>query len=332
MSIYSSGKYDETGAGGSNVRRVSRFAGLAAALFLHAPVVAQVQAGTVITNVATLHVPVAGAADRTIASNEATLIVGELLDVALVRSGGATGAVAVGSDGATAAVTLVNRGNGQEAFAIVATPADAAVTVRLIAIDRDGDGRYDAARDTLLADAKTPVLAPGASLALLVVLDAPAATTGTAALAVTASATTGSGAPGTVFAGQGDGNGDALVGATGATAQVTVPIATSDPAAPTLAKTQRVVAPDGSATAIRGAIVTYTLAARFPAATAGARVRDAVPAGTVYVPGSLTLDAAALSDGADGDAGRFDGTAIEVALGDVATAATRSVQFQVKIQ
>lgn len=332
MSIYSSGKYDEAGGGGGIVRRVARFACLAAALVLHAPAAAQVQAGTVITNVASLHVPVAGGADRTIASNEATLTVGELLDVSLVRSGGATGPVVVGSDGATAAVTLVNRGNGQEAFAIVATPADAAVTVRLIAIDRDGDGHYDLAHDTLLTDAKTPPVAPGASLALLVVLDAPMSTTGTATLAVAATATTGSGTPGTVFAGQGDGSGDALVGSTGATARVTVPLATGDPAAPTLVKTQSVVAPDGSATAIRGAIITYTLAARFPGATSGARVRDAVPAGTIYVPGSLRFDAAPLTDVADADSGGFDGTAIEVALGDAAAATTRSVQFQVKIQ
>ncbi len=57
-----------------------------------------------------------------------------------------------------------------------------------------------------------------------------------------------------------------------------------------------------------------------------------MPRGTRYVPGSLTLDTIPLSDAADGDAGQADDTAIAVSLGDIAIAATRSIQFQVTIQ
>ena len=57
-----------------------------------------------------------------------------------------------------------------------------------------------------------------------------------------------------------------------------------------------------------------------------------MPPGTRYVAGSLSVDARAVSDADDDDAGRFDGTAIHVALGDVPAAATRTIRFQVTIQ
>ena len=103
-------------------------------------------------------------------------------------------------------------------------------------------------------------------------------------------------------------------------------------AAASLVKSQTVRAPDGSATPASGAVVTYALAATFDAAGArGAVIEDPVPAGTSYLPGSMTLDGAALSDAADGDAGDCDGRLIRVALGDVAAAVTRTVTFQVRL-
>ncbi|WP_445191302.1 hypothetical protein ACT009_11960 [Sphingomonas sp. Tas61C01] len=293
---------------------------------------AQVAAGTVITNVANLQVPGANGGEQTIASNPATLTVGEILDVALVRSNGATGAVAADA-GSVAAVTLTNRGNGSEAFVVVASPADTSVRVRLIAIDVDGDGRFDPQRDSVLGDDRlTPPVAPGATLALLVVLDSAGTAAVDTALMVTATAATGSGAAGTVYPGRGDGGGDAIVGSTGATARLSIPVAGTPTAAPRFEKTQSVRAPDGSTAAVRGSIVTYTLAATFTGAITGARIHDGVPAGTTYVAGSLRLDGATLSDTADADAGGFDAGAIDVALGDVPAAARRTVTFQVKIQ
>jgi len=107
-------------------------------------------------------------------------------------------------------------------------------------------------------------------------------------------------------------------------------------------------AADGSQNAVRDSVITYTLEARFTAAVTGARIADPIPAGTVFVPGSLTLDGAPLSDAADGDAGRFDATGtaqtggaqtggtqgpgIAVALGQVAAASVHTVQFKAKIQ
>jgi hypothetical protein len=60
-------------------------------------------------------------------------------------------------------------------------------------------------------------------------------------------------------------------------------------------------------------------------------VSDSVPTGTSYKTGSLTLDGSALTDAADGDAGSFAGSGIAVNLGTVASGATRTVTFKVKI-
>jgi uncharacterized repeat protein (TIGR01451 family) len=83
---------------------------------------------------------------------------------------------------------------------------------------------------------------------------------------------------------------------------------------------------------MHGAIVTYRLVASFPASTRGVAIDDPIPAGTDYVPGSLTLDDRTLSDTSDGDAGTANTTSIRVALGDIAANATRTIQFSVKIQ
>ena len=134
-----------------------------------------------------------------------------------------------------------------------------------------------------------------------------------------------------MFAGQGDGGGDAIVGKTGAAAGAQT-VLTPTPALPTLVKSQSVRALDGSARALRGATITYTLIAHFNGATAAPVLSDPVPAGTGYVAGSLRLDGTTLSDAADADAGSFDGHAIHVAIGDVAAASDRTITFQTIIQ
>lgn len=330
MSVYRNSNGNKKGA--QTTRIALLCVGLFFAVALGGTAQAQVAAGTVITNIANLQIPATNGGEQTIPSNPATLTVGEVLDVALVRSGGATGAIPADA-GTVAAVTLTNRGNGNEAFVIAASPADASVRVRLIAIDVDGDGRFDPAHDRVLGDDRvTPPVAAGATLALLVVVDPTGTTPVDTSLAITATAATGSGTPGTVFAGNGDGGGDALTGSTGAVARLQVPIAGTPTEAPRFEKTQSVRAPDGSGAAVRGSVITYTLTATFGGAITGARIHDGVPTGTAYVAGSLRLDGAALTDAADSDAGAFDGAAIDVALGDVPAAARRAVMFQVKIQ
>ena len=311
-------------------------------------------AGTPIINTAGLRYDL-GDATRSTTSNTVTIVVAERLDVAL--TGDIGGAIVVTTAPTVVPLTLTNLDNGNESFVLAATlvagtNSPGTIVVRTLVIDADGDGLYDATRDPALVDGKTPSLSPGQSIKLLAIVAAapgsavPATAPATATLTITARSTTGSGSAGTGYDGLGDGGGDAVVGPTGASASVSIPLTTAAAAGASLFKSQSVRAADGSQNAVRDSVITYTLEARFTDAVAGARIADPIPAGTVFVPGSLTLDGVPLSDAADGDAGRFDATGaqagaqtggtqapgIAVALGQVAAASVHTVQFKAKIQ
>lgn len=276
--------------------------------------------GTTIENVARLSYA-AGADARTIDSNVAVVTVARLVDVAVT-------AAAETRPFGTAAQARVefqvrNTGNDAERFvlAAAATPAQASVAGIAVA--------------GTVAATPTIALAAGESRTVVVLVDLATDARYDAAVVLTATAAGGHGAPGTMLAG------DTLLGTSGGRASartlLTGGIGSGASAgeadnAPSLLKSQSVRAPDGSARVARGSVITYRLEARFPDATAGVTIDDVVPAGTAYVPGSLMLDGAAVSDRADGDPGTFDGTAVHVALGAVPRAATRIVQFQTVIQ
>ena len=299
-------------------------------------------AGTPIINTAGLRYDLDGSSQSTV-SNTVTIIVAERLDVALVRDD--HNAVVVTTAPTVVPLTLTNLDNGNESFTVAATVAPGQIALQSLVIDTDDDGLYDPARDLPPVEGRTPVLAPGQLIKLLAILattsTAPSTVPATTTLTVTARSTTGSGTAGETYAHAGDGGGDAVVGPTGASASVAIPVGTG-PAGPSLFKSQSVRAADGSQNAVRDSVITYTLEARFTDAVSGARIADPIPAGTVFVPGSLTLDGAPLSDGADDDAGRFDGTGaqggssqgpgIAVVLGRVAAASVHTVQFKAKIQ
>jgi uncharacterized repeat protein (TIGR01451 family) len=315
------------------MRRLPAALALLSAITGTQPLAAQTRPATVVTNTAAVVFTLDGE-DRRIASNSVTLVVAERLDIALAPGGTAP---VLAAPVTALALRLTNGGTGRESFAVEAKGTVPGVSVTGIAIDVDGDGRFDAAIDTPLAGA-TPPLDPGQTLRLLILV-APVAgvDAGDGAITVTARAATGSGNPADAFTGTGDGGSDAVIGTTGATASVDLPFVARQTAtapatdAPTLVKTQSVRAPDGSAQPVAGAVVTYTLVARFPGATRDARIDDPVPAGTRYVPGSLTLDDAVLTDATGDDAGGLEGTGIAVTLGDVPAAAVRTVRFQVRL-
>lgn len=302
-----------------------------------APVRAETMAGTPIVNTAGLRYELNGATGS-IVSNTVTLIVAERLDVRLVRDGDGVMVVAPPAAARPTVVplTLTNVDNGHESFALAASLSSTMVTMRALVIDANGDGQYDPATDLAPAGGTTPSLAPGQSIQLLAIVAATDAGAANAMLTVTARSTTGSGPMGSAYASKGDGGGDAVVGPTGAIASVQVPLTTAL-AGPALFKSQSVLAADGSQNAVRDAVITYTLQARFTDAVAGARIADPIPEGTVFVPGSLSLDGAPLTDGADGDAGSFDAAALQggriaVSLGQVGAASVHTVQFKAKIQ
>ncbi|MFT4026666.1 MAG: hypothetical protein QM676_07690 [Novosphingobium sp.] len=295
-------------------------------------------AGTEIVNTATA--TYAGpAGPTTISSNTVTLRVDERLDVTVASADPGDVGVSPGATGRILKFTLTNGGNGPEAFGLTAAADlggddfDPAVTA--IVLDANGNGAYDAGVDTVyVAGSNDPLLQPDEALSVFVLSTIP----GTAAdgkrgrAELTAAAKTGTGTPGTTFAGQGTGGVDAVVGATTARSAAGGAYLVS---AATLAfvKSAMVADPFGGSRSLPGAIITYSLAASVTGsgALAGVQVADPIPAGTTYQAGTLTLDGAALTDAADSDAGSFSGNAVAVSLGTLPAASNRLITFKVKI-
>ncbi|MFM9936840.1 MAG: hypothetical protein ACKVOL_11660 [Novosphingobium sp.] len=296
-----------------------------------------VLAGTLIENTATATYK-SGTATGTVTSNKVILKVDELLDVAVATLSTAP-ATGTASTPAVLIYSVTNSGNGPEAFDLAADPKVSGNgfdgTIKSVVLDSNNNGVYDAGVDTVLTTgAATPVLAPDTTIKVfvLVTLPAGAADAETSQVRLTASAVTGTGTPGTSFAGKGEGGGDAVVGLTTASDNSLAALIASL-ANVTLTKSASILDPFGTAKSVPGAVVTYLLAAKVTGSGAvdGLHVIDTIPDGTTYVPGSLKLDTATLTDAADADAGTGAASGIDVTLGKVSGGTTRSVVFAVKI-
>jgi uncharacterized repeat protein (TIGR01451 family) len=296
-----------------------------------------VTAGTLIENTAVASYD-EGGTPRTINSNTVTVRVDELLDLTLTSLN--PGPVAARPGEAVLSFELTNQGNGPEAFKLNANPAVAGnqfdVTVTSIAIDTNANAIYEPGIDLLLtAPQTTAVLAPDAVRTVFVLVRVPTGVndTQTSAVELTAEAVTGSGAPGKIYAAGGVNGGDAIVGTSGALAAARGRLA-AGLAAVKLVKSVSLRDPFGGTGAVPGAIATFTIAASVSGSgsVAALVVTDAIPAGTTYVPGTLKLDAATISDAADGDAGTASTAAgVRVALGTVAAGTNRAITFDVLI-
>lgn len=295
-----------------------------------------VGAGTLIENTATATFD-AGDGPVTIPSNTVTVRVDELLDVTVTSLN--SGPVADTSGTAVLTFELTNTGNGPEAFLLTANPAvagnDFDTTVDMIAVDSNGNGVYDPGVDEVLTgSATTQILDADENLTVFVIVSVPSdALDGEASdVSLLAEAVTGTGTPGTVFAGQGVDGGDAIVGAGGADDNAIGSILIGITSA-NLIKSASVSDPFGGTSAVPGSVVTYTITANVSGSgsVTALVVSDTFPAGTTYRAGSLALDAAGLTDASDADAGEATTSGISVNLGTVAGGASQSVTFDVTI-
>lgn len=297
---------------------------------------AGVKAGVLIENTATASYT-AGTTTGTVQSNKVTVRVDELLDASLA---GLTSTLSA-SPSAEAVLTysLVNTGNGPEAFILSANPVvtgnDFDTLITGIAIDSNANGSYDPGVDQILAaGAATPAIDPDGALKVFVIVSVPAdaADGKSSQVSLWAEAATGSGVPGTAFASAGVGGGDAVVGQSGAKtrAEDSLKVRTANV---TLSKAATVLNPYGNSQPIPGAIISYRIDAEVlgSGSVDNLTVSDVIPPGTTYEPGSLKLDNTALSDAEDADAGSASANGIAVHLGTTAGGATRSVTFKVKI-
>lgn len=304
-----------------------------------APVLASgTPAGTSIDNFATATWDGAGGTQST-TSNLVKLRVDELLGVAVASSDPGPVPAANGDIGKVLKFQVTNAGNGSEAFVLSALSTvggddfDPALTS--IVVDTNGNGAYDAGVDTVyVAGAGNPVLAPDASIAIFAVSTMPAIAADGArgTMRLSATAATGSGTPGTLLAGLGQGGGDAVVGVTTGRAEADGAYLLASVAV-AFVKTATTADPFGGIRALPGSVITYSLVATLTGSGSltNLKLSDTIPAGTAYQPGSLMLNGAALTDTADADGGLFAANAVSVTLPTAAAGSAHFVSFKVKI-
>ncbi|MEM8918746.1 MAG: hypothetical protein AAGE37_07785 [Pseudomonadota bacterium] len=297
-------------------------------------------AGTDIVNVAQASYDDGGGGTITVDSNPVTITVDELLDVTVDSVDAGDVPVNPGATSQVLTFQVTNTGNGNEDFTLSADTArtgdDFDTVFEQIVLDTNDNGVYDPGVDTIYTPGTNdPSLAADESITVFLLSEIPAAANDTerAEVELSAVAVTGSGTPGTTFAGQGDGGGDAVVGSTGADAGDSgfFVVQVADVA---LVKSATIVDPFGGTEAVPGATITYQLVVT----TSGTgilnnlSIADDIPNDTTYVTESITLEGGAVTDsGADADEGSFDGTQIAVALGNVSGGQTRTITFQVTI-
>jgi uncharacterized repeat protein (TIGR01451 family) len=300
-------------------------------------------AGTTIQNAAQVTYSVSGATS-TAASNTASIVVAEILDAVVTAATGAVSATP-GASQQELVFTLTNTGNGNEAFTLSALSAglggddfDPILAAPAIYFDTDNSGDLSAPDIAYVAGSNDPLLAADANVRVLVVNSIPAGvadgTRGRSELTV--GARTGIGAPGAAFPGAGDGGVDAVAGTTGGDAVLSGEYVVGGLRL-TAVKSQTVVDQFGGARAMSGARINYQIvvSAAGSGMAVGALFTDLIPTSTTYVAGSLELNNATLSDGADGDVGQFATTPapeVRVNLGDLTSASgPQTIEFAVTI-
>ncbi len=298
--------------------------------------------GTTIQNTATVDFTLGGT-PLTVSSNTTTIVVAERLDIVVTLQ---SGQVLVAANDVNQALlfTVTNAGNGAEVILlsidslIAGDQFDPTPAVPEIYFDTDGSGDLSPGDVAYNPGVNDPNLAADASVDILIVNDIP----GTVANGdigrseLTAAAATGTGVPGTVFAGQGDGGTDAVVGATGAEAAQVGEYLVSDILI-NVVKAQLVSDPFGGTEPIPGATISYTITVDVTSAgvATASVLRDPIPNFSTFVPGSITLNGAPITDAIDADAGEFDTSVVPtvvVRLGDLTSAdGIQTVVFQVTI-
>ena len=299
-------------------------------------------AGTLIENTATVTFDLNGS-PVSLQSNTTTVTVQERIDVNVTVQ---SGQVPVAANDANRALLfrVTNTGNGDETFSLAIESVlggddfDPVPAVPAIYFDTDGSGDFNPGDIAYDPGNNDPVLAADGSVDVFLVNDVPndVSNSNVGRSQLTATSTTGTGAAGTVFGGQGDNGVDAVIGTSMGEDQDIGEYLVSGVQV-SVVKGETVSDPFGGTQAIPGATITYTITVQvIGTGTATASVvTDPIPSWTTYVPASITLNTISLTDPADADAGEFDTSgapAVVVRLGDLTAAdGIQTVEFRVSI-
>jgi uncharacterized repeat protein (TIGR01451 family) len=260
-------------------------------------------AGTQIVNSAQVSYQALNGLTYTVGSNASVLVVGQVAGVDVSAPG-----VSIADPGATVTFvhTLTNLGNGTDSF-VVAGRSQAGWPVRVYR-DANGNGAVDAG-DPLVSGPL--VLGMGSAVSLLLAVDVPPLATLR-------------GTTDTIHL-----SGTSQFNAAVADSLIDQLQIRSVGIVVTLTKSVDRV----SATV--GDILTYTV--RYDAVGASSatnfRLTDPIPLGTTYVPGTIRLNGAPLSDVAGDDAGTFDGVTgrVVVVLATIAGGESGTLTFQARV-
>lgn len=298
-------------------------------------------AGTLITNTVTLDYTVVGGPPEKAASNTASFVVEELINVVLQWQDAS--AVSVNSPDTADALTflITNTGNGTETFSLARDNAltgdqyDPITSANSIYVESNGTPglQTGAGGDTLLTGNLT--LTAEESRVLYVMSDTPTAlvigNTGRVALSA-ASTTVGAAgaAPGTGLPGLGDGGVTAVVGQTQAQASADGTYIVSGLAL-SLVKTVTV---DGGGDPASGKTLSYTITVTLTGSGTANNliITDPLPPELTYVPGSITVDAAARTDAADTDNAAFSANSVTVDFGNATAPAGHTIIFKAVVK
>jgi uncharacterized repeat protein (TIGR01451 family) len=283
-----------------------------------------------------------GGAPNTTNSNATTVVVAELLNVTMALQS-PTVSVAAGASNEALLFLVTNTGNSPEAFTLtgesvlVGDDFDPNPAAPFIYFDSDASGDLSPGDTPYVAGSNDPQLAADGSVAVLLVNNIPAGLPdgeyGRSEL--TATANTGTGAPGTVLAGQGTGGVDVVIGTSGGEVAVFGQYLVGDILVSAV-KSQAVQDPFGGNQPIPGATIAYQIVvtATGTGTALSTAFRDPIPPSTTYVAGSLRLNGAPLTDSVDGDPGSFAlGPArVAVSLGDLTNSTgPQTIDFRVTI-
>jgi uncharacterized repeat protein (TIGR01451 family) len=300
-------------------------------------------AGIDISNTATVDY-VIGGSSGSLNSNTITFRVDETIDVNVTWQDAAN--IGVGTPDTNQVLTylLTNTGNGNDSYTLSVQNNPPGIdqfdpVLVNIYLDSNGNGNYNPGVDTqYVAGTNDPALAADASLAIFVLNNIPASLNGgyLRNSQLTATSNTISGTPGASFANAGDNNTTAVVGASGGSSN-DIGIYEVTNTTVSLVKSVVITDPLGGNQPMPGATMTYSInvSVSGPGTATGVVITDPIPANTTYTAASLTLNAAALTDAADPDAGDVGDTTantVTVNLGDLTQASpVQTISFEVII-
>jgi len=283
-----------------------------------------------------------GATPYSVNSPATTFKVSQIVNVSVTNMDGGQVPVAAGDTGKITSFRIKNEGNGPDSFILTVNNLIAGdsfdPTFSSIVVDSTGDGTYNAGDTTYVSG--TPIaLTSGQSVTVYVLNNIPDpqanGNTGDTQLQAQ-SATFNTGILGKVYAdGFAPGVDAVLAVVDGASIGQGTYVVSS--VIVTLTKSSVIADPWGGSQAVPGATVTYSIVSHVTGSgtATGFKIVDPIPTNTTYKSNSLKLNATALTDAADidaGDVGLTTANTVTVNLGDVAAgAADSTVSFKVTI-